>query len=81
MTFATTKEVAQAAHIHPETLRRLKRSTEGPFQESRDWFRIGLGNKRIRWDKEQALASLRSYKRPPSSTVETFSWCPDPVAG
>ena len=81
MTFASTKEVAQAAQIHPETLKRLKRSSDGPFQENRDWFFIGLGTKRIRWDKAQALESLRTYKRPPSSSIETFSWTPELVAG
>ena len=81
MTFASTKEVAQAAQIHPETLKKLRRISDGPFQENRDWFFIGLGTKRIRWDLEQALASLRYFKRPPSASVETFSRSLEPVAG
>ena len=71
---ATTAEVAEAAKLNPETIRRLRRMGQvGPFKEHRDWIHIGLGQKKLGWNKNQALQSLWAYKRQPAQEVETFS--------
>lgn len=73
-TAATTAEVAQAARLSVETILRLKRlEHKGPFQRGRDWQFVGLGARKIRWNKEQAIQSLWNHKRQPASEVETFS--------
>ena len=70
---ATTAEVAEAAQLSPETILRMRRDPNGPFQQHRDWQFIGLGTRKVRWNKEQAIQSLWNYKRQPSAEVETFS--------
>ena len=55
---STTAEVAQAAQLSPETILRMRRDPHGPFQQHRDWQFIGLGTRKVRWNKEQAIQSL-----------------------
>ena len=70
---STTAEVARAAGLSDESILRMRRDPHGPFQQHRDWQFIGLGTRKIRWNKEQALRSLWNHKRQPSAEVETFS--------
>ena len=51
----------------------MQRDPSGPFQQHRDWQFIGLGTRKVRWNKEQAIQSLWNHKRQPSAEVETFS--------
>ena len=71
---STTAEVAKAAGLSDESILRMRRDPHAPpFQQHRDWQFIGLGTRKIRWNKEQALQSLWNHKRQPSAEVETFS--------
>ena len=70
---ATTAELANEARLAIETLLRMRRDPNGPFQQHRDWQFIGLGTRKIRWNKDRALESLWNHKRQPASEVETFS--------
>ena len=70
---ATTAELAKEARLAIETLLRMRRDPNGPFQQHRDWQFIGLGTRKIRWNKDRALVSLWNHKRQPASEVETFS--------
>ena len=70
---ATTAEVAKAAGLGDESILRMRRDPNGPFQQDRDWQFIGLGTRKIRWNKDRALESLWDHKRQPSAEVETFS--------
>ena len=51
---STTAEVAKAAGLSDESILRMRRDPHGPFQQHRDWQFIGLGTRKIRWNKEQA---------------------------
>ena len=70
---ATTAELAKEARLAIETLLRMRRDPNGPFQQHRDWQFIGLGTRKIRWNKDRALESLWNHKRQPAAEVETFS--------
>ena len=76
---STTAEVAQAAQLSPETILRMRRDPNGPFQQHRDWQFIGLGTHKVRWNKEQAIQSLWNHKRESSAEVETFGRDPAPL--
>ena len=71
---ATTAELARFLQASPETILRYKRMGEqGPFQENRDFIYIGLGRRKMLWDRRSAQKSLWSFKRvETSSEVETF---------
>ena len=49
---STTAEVAKAAGLSDESILRMRRDPHGPFQQHRDWQFIGLGTRKIRWNKE-----------------------------
>ena len=66
-------EVARAAGLSDESILRMRRDPNSPSQQYRDWQFIGLGTRKIRWNKEQAIQSLWNHKRQPSMEVETFS--------
>ena len=70
---STTAEVARAAGLSDESILRMKRDPKGPFKQHRDWQFVGLGTRKIRWNKEQAIQSLWNHKRQPAEEVETFS--------
>ena len=72
MSIASTAELAQAAQLSPETVLRMRRDPNGPFKH-RDWQFVGLGTRKIRWNKDRALESLWNHKRQPAVEVETFS--------
>jgi len=73
MSIASTAELAQAAQLSPETVLRMRRDPNGPFKQNRDWQFVGLGTRKIRWNKDRALESLWNHKRQPAVEVETFS--------
>ena len=73
MPIASTAELAQAAQLSPETVLRMRRDPNGPFKQHRDWQFVGLGTRKIRWNKDRALESLWNHKRQPAGEVETFS--------
>ena len=76
MSIASTAELAQAAQLCPETVLRMRRDPNGPFKQHRDWQFVGLGTRKIRWNKDKALESLWSHKRVngyPGHYVETLS--------
>ena len=76
---STTAEVAKAAGLSDESILRMRRDPHGPFQQHRDWQFIGLGTRKIRWNKEQALQSLWNHKRESSAEVETFGRATAPL--
>ena len=77
--FATTKDVTEAAQLHPYTLLKLRRlGPEGPFELGRDFVFLGAGTRRLGWDKSQALKSLWRFKQQSWREVETFSGSRDP---
>lgn len=71
--WADTTQTAEFIGIHPETLKRLRRLPNSPFQEGRDYRWLGLGKKKIQWDLTATDKSLWAYKREPAEEVETFS--------
>ena len=77
--FATTSDVAEAAQLHRTTLLKLRRlGPEGPFKLGRDYVHLGCGNRRLGWNKSQALTSLWSFNRQSWREVETFSGSRNP---
>ena len=76
---STTAEVAKAAGLSDESILRMRRDPHGPFQQHRDWQFIGLGTRKVRWNKEQAIQSLWNHKRESSAEVETFGGDPAPL--
>lgn len=77
--FATTSDVAEAAQLHKTTLLKLRRlGPEGPFKLGRDYVHLGCGNRRLGWNKSQALKSLWSFNRQSWREVETFSGSRNP---
>lgn len=77
---ATTQETAKHLRIHYDTLCRLRRlGKQGPFRQGRDFIFIGIGTKKLLWDKSEALRSLWAFKQEPAAEVETFGRDPSPV--
>lgn len=71
--WADTAQTAQFIGVHPETLHRLRRLPDSPFQEGRDYRWLGLGKGKLQWNPDVTDKSLWAYKREPAEKVETFS--------
>ena len=54
----STADFAELVDIHEVTIRRLRTLDGGPFQQGRDFRRIGAKGFRIQWHADNAQQSL-----------------------
>ena len=69
----STADFAELVDIHEVTIRRLRTLEGGPFQQGRDFRRIGAKGFRIQWHAENAQQSLTDWKGVVPAQEETFS--------
>ena len=66
-------DMARALGIHPQTLRKLRRSQSNLFKEGRDYRWIGLStSSHLQWHVLSASRSYTDFKRLPAKAVETY---------
>ncbi len=58
MSIASTRQFAEATDLCPETILRMRRDPNGPFKQHRDWQYVGLGTRKIRWNKEMDVQPI-----------------------
>ena len=58
----STADFAELVDIHEVTIRRLRTLDGGPFQQGRDFRRIGAKGFRIQWHADNAQQSLTDWK-------------------
>ncbi|WP_413744434.1 hypothetical protein [Synechococcus sp. MIT S9451] len=69
--------MAKILGIHPQTLRKLRRSQIGPFKEGRDYRWIGLSTiSTLQWYVTSASQAFTDFRRMPAEAVETYSRAP-----
>ena len=67
-------DMARALGIHPQTLRKLRRSQKNLFKEGRDYRWIGLStSSHLQWHIDTASRSYTDFQRSPAERVETYS--------
>ena len=76
----STADFAELVDIHEVTIRRLRTLDGGPFQQGRDFRRIGAKGFRIQWHAVNAQQSLTDWKGVVPAQEETFSGT-EPLVG
>ena len=66
-------DMARVLGIHPQTLRKLRRSQKNLFKEGRDYRWIGLStSSHLQWYVHTACRSYTEYQRLPAERVEIY---------
>ena len=72
--WVSTQECADALGIHPQTLRKLRRSQINLFKEGRDYRWVGLStSSHLQWNVLSASRTYTDFRRMPPEAVETYS--------
>ena len=67
-------DMARALGIHPQTLRKLRRSQTSLFKQGRDYRWVGLStNSHLQWNVHSACRSYTEFQRLPAEKVEAYS--------
>ena len=75
-------DMARALGIHPQTLRKLRRSQINLFKEGRDYRWVGLStSSHLQWNVLSASRTYTDFRRMPAEVVETYSRAPGVRAG
>jgi len=66
--------MARVLGIHPQTLRKLRRSQKNLFKQGRDYRWIGLStSSTLQWHVLSASQAFTDFRRMPAEAVETYS--------
>ena len=75
-------DMARVLGIHPQTLRKLRRSRIKLFKEGRDYRWVGLStSSHLQWHAQSASRTYTDFQRWPAERVETYSRAPRVRAG
>ena len=67
-------DMARVLGIHPQTLRKLRRSQKNLFKQGRDYRWIGLStSSHLQWHVHSACRSYTEFQRLPAEKVEAYS--------
>jgi len=68
-----TTAMAKCLGVHPQTLLKIRRSAQSPFQQGRDFRFAGLSTGKLQWNAAAAEVSFTTMRQVPASEVEAFS--------
>lgn len=68
-----TAAMAERLGVHSQTLLKLRRSAQSPFQQGRDFRFAGLSTGKLQWNLHAAEDSFTKMRQIPASEVETYS--------
>ena len=72
--WVSSPAMASQLGIHHQTLLRLRRHHHSPFKEGSDFRWSGISDRsNLQWHTKTAEESFTSFKRMPSSQVETYT--------
>ena len=71
--WVSSADMARVLGIHPQTLRKLRRSKTSLFKQGRDYRWVGLStNSHLQWHVQSASSSYTAFQRSPADRVETY---------